>query len=296
MRKRASLHVTILALGTLTSTASASFEQCLQELGERARQEGVSTQTVEDGLDGVRFRERVVELDRRQPEFTESFATYLERRITEQRVQRGRALLAEHRDLLEDIAHEYGVPAQYLVAFWGMETSYGGFFGNTPVLDALATLACDGRRGEFFSSEFINALRIIDEGAVSPEGMEGSWAGAMGHMQFMPSVFLRYAVDHDGSGRRDLWNSVPDAMASAANFLHGIGWEHGYRWGREVVLPDDFDFSLAGGDDRRSLEEWRRMGVRMTNGDRLPAVDIEARLLLPAGHRARPFWSMTISM
>ncbi len=289
MRKRASLHAMTMALGLLASSAGASFDQCLRELGDRARQEGVSAQTVDESLERVRFRERVVELDRRQPEFTESFATYLERRITEQRVQRGRALLAEHRDLLEDIAHEYGVPPQYLVAFWGMETSYGGFFGNTPVLDALATLACDGRRGEFFSGEFINALRILEEGAVSPEAMEGSWAGAMGHMQFMPSVFLRYAVDHDGSGRRDLWNSVPDAMASAANFLRGIGWERGLRWGREVRLPDGFPYEKAGRDNRMSLSRWAELEVTRADGNALPEVDVEAALLVPAGHRGPAF-------
>nr|WP_301288441.1 lytic murein transglycosylase [Natronospira proteinivora] len=265
------------------------FQACLAGIESQARSEGVSQNILSENLRTARWQERVIELDRRQPEFTTPFHEYLNRRVTDDRVEQGRRLLAEHRPLLEEIAEQYGVPPQYLVAFWGLETNYGSFFGNMRVIDSLATLACDQRRSAYFTTELIAALRILDNEAMGAEEMEGSWAGAMGHVQFMPSIFLQYAVDYDGSGQRDLWGSVPDAMASAANFLHGIGWEHGYRWGREVVLPDDFDFSLAGGDDRLSLEEWRRMGVRMTNGDRLPAVDIEARLLLPAGHRGPAF-------
>ncbi|WP_223423793.1 lytic murein transglycosylase [Alcanivorax limicola] len=270
--------------------SEADFTACVSRLGERAREAGVSAKTVEASLSGLSFNTRVIELDRAQPEFTASFAGYFNTRMSEQRIQRGRDMLREHRPLLDRIAREYGVPAQYLVAFWGMETNYGSFFGRMSVIESLATLGCDGRRSTYFSGELVNALRIIDEGAITPQRMQGSWAGAMGHVQFMPSVFLEYAVDDDGDGRRDLWGSVPDAMASAANFLRGIGWETGSRWGREVRLPEGFDYSLAGLSERRTLAEWQQQGVRMTDGSALPQVeDMRASLLLPSGHQGPAF-------
>src|SRR5690606_24671526 len=182
--------------------------------------------------------------DRRQPEFVEPFATYLERRLTPERISRGRQLLREHGELLARLEQQYGVPPQVLVSFWGLESNYGGFFGRIPVLNSLATLACEGRRGEFFATELLNALRIVQRGDVPASTMVGSWAGAMGHTQFMPSSYLRYALDGDGDGRVDLWGSVPDALTSAANFLQQIGWRRQQRWGDEVVLPAGFAFEL----------------------------------------------------
>ena len=266
-----------------------SFASCVSDLGSQARQAGVSGTVVSQSLAAISLNERVIELDRAQPEFTASFAGYFNTRMSEQRIQRGREMYREHRTLLERIAREYGVPAQYLVAFWGMETNYGSFFGRMSILDSLATLACEGRRGAYFSTEFVNALRIIDEGAVTAERMQGSWAGAMGHVQFMPSVFLQHAVDYDGDGRRDLWGSIPDAMASAANFLNAIGWQTGERWGREVRLPSSFPFEHAGLSQRKTLTEWRQLGVRMADGSALPNADMQASLLLPSGHRGPAF-------
>jgi len=287
------LLASLLTLLTLASPLHAmdaeDFQACLEGIEVKARSEGVSQTTLTDNLRTANWQDRVIELDRRQPEFTTPFHEYLNRRVTDERVERGRRLLEEHRELLEEVSAEYGVPSQYLVAFWGLETNYGSFFGNMRVIDSLATLACDPRRSGYFTSELVAALQILDSEAMGADDMEGSWAGAMGHVQFMPSVFRRHAVDHDGDGQRDLWGSIPDAMASAANFLSNIGWESGYRWGREVVLPEDFDFSLAGGDHSQSLGDWRRQGVRMPSGARLPAVDLEARLLLPAGHRGPAF-------
>ncbi|MEA5445383.1 lytic murein transglycosylase [Gammaproteobacteria bacterium AB-CW1] len=275
--------------GAQAEVEQADFAACIDRIAHQAQAEGISTRIVDQKLRPARHIDRVIELDRRQPEFTTPFHDYLNRRVNEQRIRQGRQLLEEHGELLQSVARQYGVPAQYLVAFWGLETNYGSFFGRMPVIDSLATLACDLRRSDYFTGELLAALRILDEGAIDLERMEGSWAGAMGHVQFMPSVFLRYAVDHDGSGRRDLWGSIPDAMASAANFLSHIGWETGYRWGREVSLPEDFDFQLAGGDRRKSLAEWSRLGVRRGDGAPLPPVDIEAALLLPAGHRGPAF-------
>jgi membrane-bound lytic murein transglycosylase B len=269
--------------------ASADFDTCLDGILEQAVREGVDRVIAERVLDQVEYLERVIELDRQQPEFTTPFADYLARRVTEQRIQQGRALLQKHRALLERVQAATGVSPAYLLAFWGLETNYGSYFGRMPVPSALATLACDPRRGEYFTGELIAALRIVEEGAIPLERMEGSWAGAMGHVQFMPSVFLRHAVDGDGDRRRDLWNSIPDAMMSAGHFLKSLGWDSEYRWGREVLLPAGFDYSLAGRTARRPLHDWRDAGVTDVSGRPVADLDIEAALLLPAGHQGPAF-------
>lgn len=267
----------------------AQFNACVAQLKSTARDQGISEIVVERDLANVNYVERVIELDRRQPEFTEGFATYFERRVTEDRIVRGRKLLDEHRTLLNRVSKEFGVPPQYLVAFWGLETNFGGFFGKMPVLDSLATLACDERRSAYFTGELVNALKIIDEGSISAERMQGSWAGAMGHTQFMPSVFLRYAIDYDGDGKRDLWGSLPDALASAANFLRGIGWRNEERWGREVKLPSNFSFDNTGLGTKLSLRQWHDLGVRQANGSALPRIDMQASLLVPSGYQGPAF-------
>ncbi|HSM27166.1 MAG TPA: lytic murein transglycosylase [Thioalkalivibrio sp.] len=269
--------------------APADFETCLHGILEQAVREGVDRTIAERVLDQVEYLERVIELDRQQPEFTTPFADYLARRVTEQRIQQGRALLQKHRALLERVQAATGVSPAYLLAFWGLETNYGSYFGRMPVPSALATLACDPRRGKYFTGELIAALRIVEEGAIPLERMEGSWAGAMGHVQFMPSVFLRHAVDGDGDRRRDLWNSIPDAMMSAGHFLKSLGWDPEYRWGREVLLPSGFDYSLAGRTARRPLYEWRDAGVTDVSGRPVARLDIEAALLLPSGHQGPAF-------
>ncbi|NWO05328.1 MAG: lytic murein transglycosylase [Alteromonadaceae bacterium] len=264
------------------------FAQCKQQLQARAVKAGVSEAVATEVMAGAEYLERVIELDRRQPEFTTTFADYLNRRVNDQRIQKGRELLREHRDLLAEVTEETGVPAPYLVAFWGLETNFGSYFGKMQVPSSLATLACDPRRSEFFSQQLVAALRIIDEGAIAPEQMEGSWAGAMGHVQFMPTVFLKHAVDADGDGRRDLWNSLPDAMMSAGNFLKSMDWDGDYRWGREVLLPDGFDYSLADGR-RLSLDEWRAKGITDVWGHGVPDEPIDAALVVPSGHEGPAF-------
>jgi len=268
---------------------TVTFETCLAALGDRARSEGVDAATVTSVLKDTRRLERVIQLDRSQPEFTSTFADYYSRRVTTKRVERGRVLYARHRDLLNQVQLEYGVPAHYLLAFWGLETNFGSYFGGILTTDALATLACDTRRASFFSAEFVSALRIIAAGDVEAERMRGSWAGAIGHVQFLPSIFQQYAVDRDGDGRRDLWGSIPDAMASAANFLRGIGWQPELRWGREVSLPQNFDYRLTGRDQKRSLSDWVKLGVSDAYGGALPSLDIDAAVLVPAGHRGPVF-------
>jgi len=264
------------------------FEECKLQLQEKAIAAGVSAKTAQDVMTGVKHVDRVIELDRRQPEFTTTFADYLNRRVNDSRVNKGRELIKEHSELLARVTRETGVPAPYLVAFWGLETNFGSYFGKMSVPDSLTTLACDARRSSFFTEQLIAALRIIDEGAIPVEQMEGSWAGAMGHVQFMPTVFLKHAVDADGDGRRDLWNSLPDAMMSAGRFLESMNWDGEYRWGREVLLPKNFDYSMADGR-RLELDKWRKLGITDAFGKPLGRENITAALIVPAGHEGPAF-------
>lgn len=265
------------------------FANCLNTFSAKAKAAGISTKTITNSLAKARLNTRVLELDRKQPEFTTSFADYFNRRVTDQRVTQGRDLLGKHSNLLNRIEQQYGVPAPYLLAFWGLETNYGSFHGNIPVIDSLATLACDMRRSTFFTGELINALRILDEGAIAPDKMTGSWAGAMGHVQFMPSAFLQNAVDFDGDNKRDLWNSTPDALASAAKFLQSLGWQAGERWGREVKLPTGFPFLEAGLTNTRPMSEWINLGVKRADNTSLPPTTINASLLVPSGYQGPAF-------
>lgn len=281
-----------LTVALLIQHAEASnpeFGECISKMKDQARMEGISDKTIHQVLGKVRYLPRVIELDRRQPEFTQTFASYFNARINEERVQRGRELLTRHRALLRQIEQESGIPAQFLVSFWGLETNYGGFFGDFRVTDSLATLACDPRRSSFFTQELFNAMRIVDAGDIAAERMIGSWAGAMGHMQFMPSTFLQYAKDIDGDGRRDLWGSIPDAMGSAANFLRQLGWVAGLNWGQEVRLPPSFDYSLAGRDQMMSYAEWERLGVAALSGASLGPAEHKAALLVPSGYQGPAF-------
>lgn len=284
----------IMAFAVLTYTHyvhadDGHFGECIARMKSQAIAEGISDKTVNQVLSKAKHIPRIIELDRRQPEFTQTFPNYFNARINDERIQRGRELFVKHRALLNQIQQKTGIPAQYLVSFWGLETNYGGHFGEWPITDSLATLACDPRRSTFFMQELFNAMRILEAGDISPERMIGSWAGAMGHMQFMPSTFLRYAKDMDGDGRRDLWGSIPDAMGSAANFLQQLGWVPGLNWGQEVRLPPSFDYSLAGRDHMLSLAEWAKLGVIAVSGAPLVSSDQKAALLVPSGHQGPAF-------
>ncbi|MDX1588426.1 MAG: lytic murein transglycosylase [Oleiphilaceae bacterium] len=280
----------LLCLGLLSTPVQAEFDACVADLKNQALSAGVSESLVATVMSDMQPRERILELDRSQPEFTASLADYMGRRITEERVQKGRELLEKHRDLLQGVTRESGVPPHYLVSFWGMETNFGSYFGRVPIPQALTTLACDQRRSAYFTRELIAALTILDRGHIDPEAMKGSWAGAMGHMQFMPSVYLAHAVDADGDGRIDLWGSIPDAMTSAGHFLAHMGWQPEQRWGREVLLPEDFAYHRASGrDDPKPLSHWRDLGVTDAFGNPLPRADMEGSLLLPAGHEGPAF-------
>jgi membrane-bound lytic murein transglycosylase B len=265
------------------------FQLCLQSLAKRADERGLTSERVQQAFANIQRRDRVIELDRSQPEFAQTFKGYSDARVNTFRIQTGKALAVRYRELLAQAQREYGVPSHYLLSFWGLETNYGSYFGNMPVLDSLATLACDDRRSAFFTSQFLDALQILDEGAISAPEMRGSWAGAMGHTQFMPSVFLAHAIDYDSDGRRDLWGSVADGLGSAANYLNDMGWKPGQRWGREVRLPADFNYQLSGLDQRAALDIWAQRGVRRADGGPLPIADMQAALIVPSGHRGPAF-------
>jgi membrane-bound lytic murein transglycosylase B len=260
--------------------ADSQFSRWLAEMRVEARQAGISEATVTAALTNVVPIERVVELDRNQPEVRIDFWTYMDRIVTPARIARGRELMQEHRGLLADVSGRYGIPPAILVAAWGVESSFGRIQGGFPVIQALVTLAYDDRRAAMFRRELIHALRILDEGHITLEEMQGSWAGAMGQVQFLPSTFLDYGRDGDGDGRIDIWGSTADALDSAAAYM-STGWQPGYTWGRQVQLPDSFDASLAGLDTRRRISQWQAIGVRRIDGSALPSVDIDASVVLP---------------
>lgn len=238
----------------------------IQEFRAEARRFGVSDNTLDAAFRDFALLPKVIELDRRQPESTRSFTQYMESAVSASRVSEGRRLLQEHRVLLEKIGAEYGVPAKVIVALWGIETSYGKVTGSFNVPHALATLAYEGRRADFFRGELLNALRIVDQGHIVAASMEGSWAGAMGQSQFMPSSFLSYAVDYDGDGRRDIWTTRADVFASVANYLKQSGWNPREGILTGAALPAKFDARLENIDRLRPLSEWRKLGVAPVSG------------------------------
>ncbi len=267
-----------------------AFGRWLDGVKAEAVGRGVRPITVDRAFTGLTINARVIELDRRQPEFTSTFWRYFDSAVSETRVANGRAMVARHRPLLARVSRETGVPAEVLVAFWGIETNYGGNTGGFNVIEALATLAHDGRRGAFFRDQLITALEILDEGHISPAAMQGSWAGAMGQMQFMPTTFRDHAVDGSGDGRKDIWTSLPDAFASAGAFLSRLGWRAGEGWGRQVRLPAGYDYALSGLGHWQPLATWAAMGVTRADGGPLRVEDGRtAALVLPAGYRGPAF-------
>ncbi len=265
----------------------ATFAECADRLLAEATTRGVSSLVIDSVKPLLREDTRIVSLDRSQPEFMQTFAGYFPVRVNNQRIDRGRELLREHQSLLQRIQRETGVPPQYLLAFWGLETDFGRVLGSHIVPVALANLACDSRRADFFREEFIKSLRILDRGDITVDRMLGSWAGAMGNMQFMPSAYLDHATDGDKDGKRDLWNSTTDALVSAGYFLSALGWTTGQRWGREVLLPSNFDYLQT--DKIEPLSAWANMGVRDTAGRPLKQTDTPARIIVPSGHQGPAF-------
>lgn len=282
------------ATGAATTAAAeadshaAGFAAWRTAFAAQALAAGIAPRTVRDVLGQAQWQPRVVELDRAQPEFSRTPWAYLDSAVSAQRVAQGQAKWAEHRPTLEAAAARYGVPASVVTAIWGMESNYGSNFGSFRTVDALATLAYEGRRRAWAQAELLAALRIIDLGDIAPEAMLGSWAGAMGHTQFLPSVFLAHAVDADGDGRRDIWGSIPDVAASTARFLADAGWQSQEPWGTEVRLPPGFDHARAELTVRQSAAQWAAEGLQTMDGRLLPPL-ASAAVLAPAGARGPAF-------
>lgn len=265
-----------------------NFARWVAEFRISARAAGIDEATLQSAFADVRFVPRVIASDRAQPEFTRTVWAYLDSAVSAQRVTRGQEKLQQLRPGVDTIAARYGVPTEILAAIWGMESNYGSNVGDIPAIDALATLAFEGRRGEWARGQLLAALKILQNGDIARAQMIGSWAGAMGQTQFLPSNFLAYAVDADGDGRRDIWGSVPDVMASTANFLARSGWQAGQPWGVEVRLPQGFDYARADDGLRQPSAQWAGEGVQSMDGTPLPALD-GASILLPAGARGPAF-------
>ena len=266
-----------------------TFEEWLAEFRSEALARGISVATLDSAFAGVQPIERVIELDRQQPESVLTFEDYLTRVVPERRINIGREKLAQHRGLLDKVSAQFNVPPRFIVALWGVETDYGRLGGNFSVVASLATLAYEGRRAALFRSQLLDALHILNSGDVALSNMRGSWAGAMGQTQFMPSTFRNYALDFNGDGKRDPWNQLPDVFASAANYLSKIGWVKGETWGREVRVPDNFESRWVGLEQRKSLAEWRALGVHRKDGTALAALDMTASLVQPSGPAGRAF-------
>ncbi|MEW6601717.1 MAG: lytic murein transglycosylase [Nitrospirota bacterium] len=280
--------VLLLALPRVCPAADA-FSVWLEQLRTEALAKGISEATLDTAIEGLEPIQRVIELDRNQPEFKYDIWGYLDLVITESRIKKGKEMLYIHRKLLNRIKAHYRVQPRFLVAIWALETNFGANIGKFPVIGAVATLAHDTRRPEFFRNELLNALKILDEGHVDIADMRGSWAGAMGQLQFMPSTFVKFAVDEDNDGRKDIWHSLPDVFGSAANFFAGNGWDSDYTWGRQVKLSESFNEMLFGVDTEKTLSEWSKLGVRRVDGKVLKGVNITASLIQPSGSAGPSF-------
>jgi len=295
MRKRVLLLSLLAALPVWADPAASPpatptpFDAWLSVFRADAQTQGISPATLDAALTGVQPVTRAVELDRRQPEFLQTFADYLGRRVTPTQIARGQAVLAEHAALFDAVEAQSGVPKTVLAAFWGLETNYGRTLGSFNIPAALATLAWDGRRSAFFRAQLFDALRIIDAGHIAAPDMKGSWAGAMGQMQFMPSTFRAYAIDGDGDGRIDLWSSLPDAMHSAGRYLRAAGWRAGEPAAIEVRLPENFDWRLARLSHRMAPANWAQRGVQPADGGAWPRVGGPAAIVLPQGWQGPAF-------
>jgi membrane-bound lytic murein transglycosylase B len=283
LSRRAVLAAMIAVPANVTRVAAAEgdFAAFLSSIRRDAIAQGIRANTVDAALGQTEYLPHVIELDRAQPEHTMTFAGFIEKVVTPQKTADGRAALSENWPLLMRVHQRFNVQPRFIVALWAVESNFGKVMGNYKVVSSLATLAFEGRRSQVFRPELIAALRIIDQGNIRPDAMLGSWAGAMGQCQFMPTTFLNFAVDFDGDGKRDIWGDRADVLGSIANYLNQLGWRGNESWGHSAVVPANFDTRLAGLDMRRTTAEWSRLGVRAADSSPLPA--LQASLVLPDG-------------
>lgn len=292
-----------LAAPTHAEEGQIPFDQWMAELRAEALDQGIRPEILDAALAGVTYDAGVVKADRNQPEFKQTFAGYMKARVSDARIRRGQEQIAKHRAALERVGDAYGVQPRFIAAIWGIETNYGSYTGGKDVVQSLVTLAYDPRRSDYFRRELLTALKILNEGHIDPANMKGSWAGAMGQPQFMPTSFWDFAEDFDGDGRRDIWTTPEDVFASIANYLKRYGWEGNRTWGRRVDLPMDFTSKVSdqglGAPSSRcalrnhvgdlTLDQWQAMGVRRDGGADLPQVNIEASLVQPGGEEGPAF-------
>ncbi|MFT5652403.1 MAG: membrane-bound lytic murein transglycosylase B [Psychromonas sp.] len=264
-----------------------SFSDYVEQIKIEAKKNGINSNVIENAFAKVEFLQRSVKSDKEQPEFKLTLDTYIPRAVPDWKVEQARAAYKKHYQLLQEIGKAYGVQPRFIVALWGIETNFGRFTGNNYIISALTTMAYEGRREALFKKQLFAALNILQQGHVEPDNFIGSWAGAMGQVQFMPTSYLNYAVDYDGDGKKDIWNTHADIFASAANYLKTEGWNNNETWGRQVILPDNFDLQLSESKQKKSLQEWQNLGVRRYDGSALPKVDINASIVIPDDKNGR---------
>ena len=280
--------ICLFLLSTSIFANSHSFEDFLSNVRQIAIEQGVSKSTIDKAFFELSPNLDILEADRKQAEFSQNFWHYINKRVNQTRLNNGYDTLKQNTSLLNKVSQKYGVPDYILVAFLGLESNYGTYTGKLSLIQSLATLAFDPRRSDFFTRELVTLLKLIDKGKI-PIDAKGSWAGAMGAVQFMPSNVLAYGVDADKDGDIDLWSSQDDIYASAANFLKHLGWKKGEKWGREVTIPKNFDYRLTGLQNKKKVTEWGSLGVQKANGSALPNSSMEGSLIVPMGHQGPAF-------
>lgn len=263
------------------NASATTFESWLRDFKKEALTKGISSFTLKNAFKTVKPIPRVVELDRKQPEFTLTFKQYLNRVVSKRRTKIGKSKLIKHKELLLNVSRKFNVQPRFIIALWGIETDFGRITGGFPVIASLATLAFDGRRSKFFRKELILALKIIEDGHITAANMKGSWAGAMGQNQFMPSSFHSFAIDYDGDGSADIWNNLPDIFASIANYLSRSGWKGDQNWGRPVLIPATLPKSFLGKKIKKDIQRWSELGVKRANGMELPIAKMTASIIKP---------------
>ncbi|TKB50226.1 lytic murein transglycosylase [Ferrimonas sediminicola] len=273
----------------LQAADKVNFEQYVAQLKQEAVARNFSQATVDAAFAGIKLHKRAIKADRNQPEFKKTLDTYLPQAVPDWKVAKARKLMEQHRELLKRVGRAYGVQPRFIVALWGVETNFGSYTGNFSVVGATASLAYEGRREAFFKDQLFAALTILEQGHISAEQMKGSWAGAMGQCQFMPTSFLAYAEDFDGDGKKDIWTNKADVFASAANYLKQVGWRDDLTWARQVTLTQPVAKELTGLNVKRTLSQWQQMGVRRYDGSDLPTRDVEASLVQPDDAQGRSY-------
>ena len=281
----------LLLSGLLSAPLQASpdFYAYVTGLKQQALAAGIKPETVAAAFADIRVIEPAIKHDKNQPEFKLTLDSYIPRAVPQWKVNQAKALYRQHLPLPTKIGAEYDVQPRFIVALWGIETNFGKLTGTYPLISSLATLAWDGRREDFFKRQLLDALRIIEQGHVTPSTFKGSWAGAMGQVQLMPSSFHKYAVDQDGDGKKDLWGNLADVFGSAANYLQQNGWHGDETWGRQVRLPEGLDPALLGLEQTRQLSAWQALGVRQLDGSPLPGVEMQASLVRPDDAKGRAY-------